>query len=119
MNKVSVVFGVMVLVILLGLVIEVLNPHSFLQTMEAFVRVIILLVSSVVWVWYSKKNNTRLLVAGSILLLLSACAYLWYGINSYCGQAYWEETDHYQKVTAEYSCTRLLKEHLLQSNLQI
>lgn len=105
-------FIVMVVVIFIGMAIEVINPHSFLLTTGAFVRVAILLVSLVVWIWFSKKNEGQFLISGSTLLLLTACAYLWYGINSYCGQVYWEETDHYQKVTQEYSCSRILKEHL-------
>ncbi len=111
-KKVTVLLFVILLVSLLGLAIEVINPHSFLLTEGAFVRAFILLILMGVWIWFSKKNEKHLLISGSIILLHTACAYFAYGISSYCGNLYYEQTNHYQTVTQDYSCPRILKENL-------
>lgn len=108
-QRLKITFIAMIFVLITGLAVEVINPHSFLLTTGALVRVFVLLLVLIGWVWFSKKKaGGQLLVPGVILLSLVACAYLWYGINSFCQETYY---DYYQVTGADYSCSQILKEH--------
>jgi di/tricarboxylate transporter len=80
-QTITIAFIVVFLILVLGILVEVVNPHSFLSTQGAFLRAIVLAVAIGPWVWFSKKIGGRhLLISGIALLFFSACAYALYGV---------------------------------------
>ncbi len=105
-------FAIIVFGGLLALIIEVINPHSFLGTTGAFVRVFLIAAVTAYWFYKVRKPHPGLFFPGLIVLIILGVSYLLYGFSSLCGNLYYEETEHYQKVEKPYSCPRILKEFL-------
>ena len=97
---------------LLALIIEVINPHSFLGTTGAFIRVLLIGIAIAIWFYKIRKTHSGLFLPGLIVLIILGTSYLLYGFSSLCGNLYYEETEQYMKVEKPYSCPRILKDFL-------
>lgn len=95
-----------------GIFVEILNPHSFLTTTGFFIRSMFLLVILVIYIWYLRKTKSYSTTV-IIFLTIASSLYFWYGINSFCQNKYWEETESNADVgNKKYSCHTILEEHL-------
>lgn len=105
-------FSIIVFGGLLALIIEVINPHSFLETTGAFFRVFIIGIAIAIWFYKTRKSHPGLFLPGLIALIILGGSYLLYGFSSLCGNLYYEETEHNKNVEKPYSCPRILKDFL-------
>ncbi|MBE9556990.1 MAG: hypothetical protein IMF08_09055 [Proteobacteria bacterium] len=67
-----------------ALLIEVVNPHSFLHGGGAFMRGAALAVAAALWVWLSWRKWDRVFMVGLGVLTVAALLYLEYGIEDIC-----------------------------------
>lgn len=67
-----------------GVLIEVINPHSFLSPEGASVRVIVLILIIPIWIVFSKKAGKASVNSTTILLFLLVTIYLYAGIVLKC-----------------------------------
>lgn len=86
-----ILFVLIVVIALLGIAIEVVNPHSFLNAKGAFLRVTGILITIPIWVWVSNKGEKRLKVPGILFLLATSMAYLWFGFSDLRQNALYEK----------------------------
>lgn len=100
------------LIAVLALLVEVINPHSFLNSTGAFVRAGAILMGVPVWLWFSKRRR-GVLVTGSIVLTVTAIAYALYGINTLCHEIYYAKHKDVRSIEEPYSCTNVILEVLL------
>jgi membrane-bound ClpP family serine protease len=118
MKKVTALFLAVVVISFIAVLIEVINPHSFLGTAGSFIRVVLLLVGATVWYKLSQGTQSELTSAGTIVLLITAALYFFYGLSSFCQNKYYE--DHHEEFTnlrtdiEPYSCPKILMESLFQ-----
>lgn len=96
------------LVSLLAVLIEVINPHSFLNSSGAFVRAGAILIGLPVWIWISKKENKYYLVFGGVVMMVTAISYLLYGISSLCQETYYEKHKGVNAIEEPYNCKEIL-----------
>lgn len=71
--------------------VEILNPHSFLQAHGAFLRALALFIAIPIWIAFSKKESGQFLILGIVLLSVMSGAYLLYGIRNQQQEAYYEK----------------------------
>jgi len=71
----------MAILALVGILIEVINPHSFLHYTGAFVRAAMLISVVPLWVWFSKRGYRRLLIPGILILTISGITYFISGVS--------------------------------------
>lgn len=68
----------------LALLIEIVNPHSFLGGTGAFLRAGALTAAAVVWVRLSWKRWDWIFMAGLGILTVAALSYWNYGLHELC-----------------------------------
>ena len=90
----------------ISFIVQVVNPHSFMTTTTAIVLAIILFIFSIFFILYIKQYNSNFLLYGSLLVMMFSLAYMWYGIKSYCQNAYYELTKN--SVNMEYNCFNII-----------
>lgn len=96
--------AVLALVLLGALLIEVLNPHSFLDAPGAWVRVAVLAVLLAGFGFYCRKKGLRLINPASAFLAFGILAYIGYAVTSHCSAfAY-----RHGVSGAAYSCPAML-----------
>jgi|GEM_PF-4899920 len=66
----------------LAILIEVINPHSFLLHTGAFVRSIMILCILPLWLWLYGNEKSKVKYPGCVILVLASSVYLIYAINS-------------------------------------
>jgi hypothetical protein len=98
-------------VAVLSLFIEVINPHSFLNSTGAFVRAGTILMGVPVWLWLSKRRR-RVLVTGSIVLTVTAIIYGLYGINTLCYELFYAKHKDVGRFEEPYSCGNMIYDRL-------
>lgn len=112
MNKIKLSLIVITTVLGIAVLIEVINPHSLLGTVSAFVRVAALLIGAVCWYIFFKGTESKLVKTGVILLFLVATLYFFYGVSSFCQNKYYEinrEAFANSRTDIEpYSCSGIL-----------
>lgn len=86
-----ILFVIIAVIALLGIAIEVINPHSFLNATGAFIRVAGILTIMPIWMWLSHKGEKRLKLPGILLLLVTSMAYLWFGFSDLRQNALYEK----------------------------
>jgi hypothetical protein len=106
------IFVLIVVICAIGLIIEVFNPHSFLGTTRALMQSLIFVALLVPWLIYTKKVSGRYAIKGAVVLFLTACAYFYYGLSSFCQNTYFEQIKANQH-SDNYSCVQILKEQIL------
>src|SRR5262245_48243022 len=99
------------LIAVLALLIEVINPHSFLNSTGAFVRAAAIFMGVPVWLWLSKSRR-GVLVTGGIVLTVTAIAYALYGINTLCHELYYAKHKDARRIEEPYSCKNIMFEFL-------
>jgi hypothetical protein len=95
------------LVAVSSLFIEVINPHSFLNSTGAFVRAGTILMGVPVWLWLSKSRR-RALVAGISVLTVTAIIYTLYGINTLCYELFYTKYKDVRRVEEPHSCKNMI-----------
>jgi hypothetical protein len=115
--KIKIIFGIILIVSFFAVIIEIINPHSFLETGGAFLRTISIFVGAFIWYIYSVRSNRPLAIAGAFIFSSVAIFYLLYGVSSFCQNKYYNETvslDIETKIRMEtsYSCPQIVKNSL-------
>lgn len=112
MDRIKLSFLVVFAVLLVEVLIEVVNPHSFLGTIGAFARMTVLLVGAVLWYIFFKNTQSKLVKTGVAVLVIGAVLFFFYGLNSYCQDTYYEinrEAFANSRTDIEpYSCPRII-----------
>ena len=86
-----ILFIFIVVIALLALLIEVVNPHSSLNAIGAFLRGGGILFIIPLWAWISKRGKKQLKIPGIIFLLIISMAYLLYGFSDLRQNAIYEK----------------------------
>lgn len=76
----------------LPVLMEVLNPHSFVNTAGAFIRSAIFAAGVPLWIVLSRRKKKAFLKAGIIVLGITAGIYLLYGVSCWRNSALYEES---------------------------
>jgi len=74
-----------------GLLIEVVNPHSFLGYKGAFVRAAVLILAIPLWSRLSSRGNMRLRIPGIVVLSIAGIVYSMYGFTLRRQEALYEK----------------------------
>ncbi len=102
------------IIAVLGLLIEIINPHSFLSSGRAYASACILIIVAIIWMVSLQKSTHRTI--GAFVLLATACLYGFYGTSMYCQDTYYErymKNDPTNLHPKEYSCIDILQTSLL------
>ena len=103
------------LAVILALLVEVINPHSFLNSTGAFVRATAIFMGVPVWLGLSKRRR-GVLVAGSVVLTVAAIVYALYGINTLCHELFYAKHKDVRRVEEPYSCKTIMFDLLFKSH---
>jgi len=113
MNK-KITLSVFVLassLLVIGLLVQVVNPHSFLGTGGAFITSLIILAGAIIWLYLAKKYSYTFLLFGSVFFLFGAASYFYYGVDSFCQNTDYEKTKN-SNIDIEYNCTQIIKDSI-------
>ena len=116
MNKIKLSLTIITALLFIAVLIEVINPHSFLSTDGAFARVVALLVGAACWYLFFKNTQSKLVITGIVILFIAAMLYFFYGVSSFCQNKYYE-TYKDAIITpltdiAPYNCSRIIRDSL-------
>jgi predicted membrane channel-forming protein YqfA (hemolysin III family) len=76
-----ILFAGMLIIALIGVLVEVINPHSFLNSTGAFLRAAGFILVVPLWAWFSKRVNHKLLIPGILILTISGITYFISGVS--------------------------------------
>lgn len=76
-----ILFASMVIIALIGVLVEVINPHSFLDSTGALLRAAGFILAMPLWAWFSKRGNRKLLILGILILAISGITYFISGVS--------------------------------------
>ena len=89
---------------LLGILLEVLNPHSFLTESSAFLRLGVILISGTAWIVFSIKTGRKWFNDGTFMFAFLMIAYLYASISLHC-----ENYAYRNQISSDhYSCPMML-----------
>jgi hypothetical protein len=104
MNKIKISFFIILIIVIFGISIEVINPHSFLGVVGAMIRGVLLLISFIAWYIFMSKKESKFFLPGSFVLLVSAVIYFLSGASLFC-----QNTAYEKSIPSEdYNCKNII-----------
>lgn len=86
MKKNLILISIITIITLFAMVMfvgEILNPHSFLDSLGAAIRVVIIVILTTMWIKWCPKKYIKLKRYGIILFMIFIFIYVWAGISLY------------------------------------
>ena len=108
MNKIKISFFIILIIVVFGIFIEVINPHSFLGVAGAMIRGALLLFGFIAWYIFTSKKESKFFLPGLFVLFVSSTVYFFSGTSLFC-----QNTAYEKSIPSEnYNCKNIIISNL-------